>query len=164
MFGLDFSNPKLSPVQIAGALSESGICLLTGETTGLSYIPVDGDPRNALPSNVACVSTAVINQIICQVGYSQQFHDYQVTLETPLVFAEYNCDAIASAQPLDPSPPGLLVDDRLLQTFALLAKAHVKGIRAISTGGYTLSWKQFQNHLVSVSRRAVSKVSKLTIL
>jgi len=163
MFGLDFSNPKLSPAQITGAISEAGVCLLSGETTGLTYMPVDGDPRNILPSNVACISTDVAKQIKCHLGYGRTFLDFQVNLESPLLFAEYNYDALVSASEAPQPPAELPIDERLLLTFRLLAKAHVKGVRSISTGGYTLTWKQFQNHLVSASRVAASSISRLSL-
>lgn len=176
-FGLDFTNPRLTPLDLATALSEQGVCLLTGEKENLVYLPVDGDPANVLPSNVACLSPAgmALSEPI-RIGYflplvpADREPDkgpwWGVSIESPYSFLEYNlgvfdvASAAVGSWGLDQSDPA----GSLVKVFTELVKLHAKGIKEVNCQltGLTLGWKSFQSHLITKSRTS-SPVRLVTV-
>lgn len=175
-FGLDFTNPRLTPLDLATALSEQGVCLLTGERDGLVYIPVDGDPANVLPSNVACLSPAgmALSDPV-RVAYSLPLTSesgstilWGLDFESPYSFLGYNLSLTSVASvalaswSLDPEKPA----QSLITVFTELVKLHFKGLKSVQchATGLSLGWKSYQTHLIHKSREIKAGISPVRLV
>ena len=154
---INFLDPKEAPTFpiVLGRMSEDKKCLLTGVTNNLTYFPVDTNPNNFLPSNMACISDDIAKEIFYTYYYDIEFYDYVITFDTPSIFQEYNEKALQlilsqrmhSGDKEKFSPPNHC---HLTSLYEYLTKYHVKGILRIATNDKK-TWMdngQYQGYLL----------------
>jgi hypothetical protein len=134
-------------------MSEDGRCLLTGEIKDLTYFPVDTNPQNFLPSNMACVTDQIAGKVSYTYFYDVPLWEYTLTLDTPEVFQTYNENVVEIIQAtkledkeqFQPSGP-----TQYIRLFEYLTRFHLKGIAKISHGKTYMDNTQYQGYLLRV--------------
>lgn len=129
-------------------MSESGICLLTGDTTDLLAIPVNYNPSNMLPTNMACLSKKIIADINYTFNYKIRClsNNLTVIFDSPECFREYNKTILTALE-------DQLTSKNFLEVYELLMSRHIKGIDRLvfEDQDTNMSWTQLQrywfNHL-----------------
>ena len=138
---------KPDPTVILGRMGEEGTCLITGAKLDLTYIPVDLDPSNILPSNMACLSNTVAKGITYSYYYELAFGEYKVLFDTPPEFEAYNTAIIGALPSSDFSYQAPLGSQNLVSVFEGLTARHLKGIFRVSYASYILDRTQYQGYL-----------------
>jgi len=164
---LDLIKPGEQPKTpvILQRLSEDGICLLTGVTENLTYMPVDTNVNNILPSNMACISVGVAEKVsfTCYYHVTLQ-NNFKIIFDTPPLFKAYNLAIIENFEELP--PPSAETGDAIIKLFEVLTKKHVKGIHSIEelSKGVTIDNAQFQASLLRTLAKKAQNQSKSKII
>lgn len=167
---INFLDPHEAPTfeKVLRRMSEDGRCLLTGVKENLTYFPVDTNPQNFLPSNMACVSNDIAKDITYTFYYDKVLWGWRITFDTPPIFREYNENVFTiltgtkyqEKDKYDPKP------NNMTALYEFLTKHHVKGIAKISASDdsgfeYWMDSAQYQGYLLRIlaAEKAKSKSS-----
>jgi len=137
---------SLNPKVILSRMSEDGVCLLTGKKDDLTYVPVDMDTTNILPSNMVCVQKSLSKTMLLSYHYDVQFSDMMVMFDTPSHFERYNKTLLENISTSEIA--GNHTVDRILSVYDLFTLRHVKGFFKISCGNYQVHRIQYQEYLL----------------
>ena len=150
MFDLLKANETPKPDVILRRMSEDGVCILTGETKDLTYMPVDTNVGNILPSNMACVSMAIAKEVEYTCFYEATLGGrFKIIFDTPPVFREYN-ETVVKGMALDSAVHSGTT--KAIDLFGILAKKHAKGIHSIEdqVDRITIDISQYQSYVMRV--------------
>lgn len=154
---------KPDPTTVLGRMGEDKTCLITGTKTDLTYLPVDLDPSNILPSNMACVTNEIAKDITYSYYYEATLGSYKILFDTPPQFEEHNMSMV-NALPKE----NFVYDQKLgpqnfIAAFEALTARHLKGIFRISHANYILDRTQYQGHLyrMLLKRQSASLIHTL---
>jgi len=149
---------------VLGRLSEAGICLLTGETENLVTIPVDMNTNNMLPTNMACVSKQLIDDIKYTYRYKISCYDgIRITLNTAECFVDYNKKIVQALFSEIPEPK----QHNFISIYEFLMTSHVKGVDKITFADddSCMDWLQLQRYwFTQVEKLKSSKLKIITNL
>jgi hypothetical protein len=147
---------------ILSRLSESGVCLLTGETENLVSIPVDFNTNNMLPTNMACLSKSIVEDILYTFKYKVKLEQkgVVVTFNTPSCFLDYNTNLLKALELEIPTP---LYGDKFEVVYEFLMSRHLKGIDKIkyTNSDCCIEWIQLQRYWFSQVDKMKHKKGKV---
>jgi len=136
---LDFFSADKPPSfeNVLQKLSEFGKCLLTGDAGKLTFVPVDTNPQNFLPSNMVSISDEIAKNITYTIFYSAELGPYEIAFDSSPVFLDYNLaivNMLNTQFKLDFNAEFGTTGDhnRFLELFEYLTRKHIKGIAQIS--------------------------------
>jgi len=150
-------------------------CILTREEENLVTIPVDFNPSNILPSNMARISKSFVEKSPIVLEYLLSFKSlgdtvFTITFKTIASLYKYNkrlLEVLPVDTILDKSQAEFLRSDdfderfngsNLVEAFEFLTRNHVKGIDKVTIQDhFSLDWIGFQTHVVGVLERNKSK-------
>lgn len=144
----DFSNLK-DPGQTLKDLSEHGVCLITGATENLIFMPVDLRVENVLPDNICQISEEISKETQPIYNYLVKIKDFTITFSSGAPFENYNrliCEALELSNDLaelKAAPQGLF------DLWLLLLRRHAKGISKITCGVYSVDKKNMLQSLMA---------------
>jgi hypothetical protein len=144
-------------------MSEDGICLLTGVNENLSYMPVDGNISNILPSNMACVTNEIAHGVEFSFNYQTSlWKELTIVFDSPPEFQEYN---LVITEMVDrEGDEGIKISEESFipeifpRIFEYLTAKHVKGLSKIifNKQNCSMDWMQYQRSLM----RSLAKIKK----
>ena len=139
---------------IINRLSEGGICLLSGTTEDLVSIPVDFNTNNMLPTNMVCLSKAVVDDIKFTYRYRVRCDEgIVITFNTPECLVEYNKQLLKALEL--PTPK----QNNFIEVYEFLMSKHLKGIDKITfvDSDSAIEWIQLQRYWFSQVEKLKSK-------
>lgn len=154
---------------ILSRLSESGVCLLTGETENLVSIPVDFNTNNMLPTNMANLSKSLVEEILYTFKYKVHLEKIGVvvTFNTPACFVDYNTgllNAFESEIPIPMVGTGIFSKGgNFVEVYEFLMTRHLKGIDKIkfTESDCCIEWIQLQRYWFSQVDKMKHKKGKV---
>ena len=162
-------------------LGEHDKCLLTGEEDNLTTVPVDFNPSNILPSNMARISKRFMEKppIVLEYLFSFKSQDvvFTVTFKSIAQLYAHNkktleflpVDNILKKNQADflnsENFDNTFNGSNLVQVFEFLTENHVKGIDKITVQDrFTLDWVSFQTYVVGILERSKNKSNIISII
>jgi len=145
---------------ILNRLSESGICLLTGETNDVVAVPVDLQVANMLPTNMACLAKSVTEDMYYTFEYNVTcYNGITVTFSSSECFIDYNKKLIEAFAQEIPNPKQY----NFAEVYEFLMSKHLKGIDKItySEANASMDWRQLQKYWFSQVEKIKSRKSKI---
>lgn len=145
---------------ILSRLSESGICLLTGETTNLLSIPVDMNTNNMLPTNMVCLSKSIVEDLQYIFRYDVACYEgVTITFNTAECLVEYNKKLIEALLQDIPTPK----QHNFVSIYEFLMSKHLKGIDKITYAkdNSSMDWTQLQRYWFMQIDKIKNNTSKI---
>ena len=175
MYNFMFPNERPEANAILQRMGEYYNCILTKEEENLITVPVDFNPSNILPSNMARISKRFMEKSPIVLEYLLSFKSlddvvFTVTFKSIAPLYNYN-KQLLSFLPVDfilEKPQAAFLnsenfDERfngtnLVSAFEFLTRSHIKGIDKITIQDhFSLDWIGFQSYVVGVLERNKSK-------
>jgi hypothetical protein len=178
-FNILFPGEKPNADTILKRMGEYDQCLLTKDTENLTSIPVDFNPSNILPSNMARVSKTFLEKapVVIDYGVKLVVKEIEVNIyfRSSYQFYKYNRDIISEIDHdtlLSQKQIDFLKSEdfeerfngsALTEIFWNLVSSHIKGIDKVQIlPGFSMDWSAFQAFIMGDLERRKSKSNIIT--
>lgn len=174
MYNFMVPNERPDANSILQRLGESSKCLLTGDEENLTTIPVDFNPSNILPSNMARISKKFMEKAPVVLEYQFSFTSQEVvftvnfkSIDSLYRHNKYLLETLPLDNVLEKNQADFLKTEsydntfngsNLVRVFEFLTENHVKGVDRVTVQDrFSLDWVSFQTYVIGVLERNKNK-------